>query len=263
MNYQVCLLLILLAACTDTPPDPPEREPCVAADVRAGKIVAVSGKVVDFVTGAPVANTIVDVTVGWDSGNGFPPDECPLLATLVTGADGRFGPVTVHAGSPLNPSIMLFLVHGGDRAPTSSDNRTCFDAVCTLDHTIAAPSNSLASAWRSELASGGMRNASTRGLVAFQFKNADGSPAADVQPTYDEGRFAFVPGTEARFLDHDRSTLLSATQRATVGSGVALLSRDKISAILVGGLRGAQRWATTGCLTTPGWIFLEDKFGPP
>jgi hypothetical protein len=142
-------------------------------------------------------------------------------------------------------------------------NTTCFDAVCTLDHTIAAPSNDLASAWRAELASGGMRDASTRGLVAFHFKNTDGSPAADVQPTYDEGKSAFAPGTEARFVDLDRSTLLAATQRATTGSGVALLSRDKLTAIFVGGLRGAARWATTGCLTTAGWIFLEDKFGPP
>src|ERR1044071_4747739 len=111
-----------LDAGSDATPPPPGDAPlpdCIGADVRARKTVVVSGTVVDFATGAPVAGATVDITTGWDTATpAFPSPQCPLIATLTSGPDGKFGPATVLAGSVFDPSIMLFEVHGADRANT-------------------------------------------------------------------------------------------------------------------------------------------------
>jgi hypothetical protein len=249
------------------PVDAASPPPCISADVRARKTVEVRGAVVDFVTGAPIAGVTVDITTAWDVPvPGFPPAACPLLATVTTGPDGRFGPVSVLAGSLFNPSIVLFMVHGADRADTASDNKTCSDSVCTLDHTIAAPAAALVASWRTELAAGGMTDAATNGLIAYLFKNADGTPAAGVTAQIDDN---FAPrdlraGEEVRYLAGDRSAVAAAGQRTTTDSGVALIGLAAVEAdSYVAGRRSTQTWPATGCLMQPGWIFLEDRTVSP
>ena len=84
MNRCIGLLIVttLLPSCLRDNPGGPEPEPdaspppppdgaqpgdCIAVDVRARKTVVVSGTVVDFATGAPVAGATVDITTGWDT----------------------------------------------------------------------------------------------------------------------------------------------------------------------------------------------------
>ena len=260
----------------DAPPDdPPPFEPndaqgCVKAELRATKTVNVSGKVVDFATGAPVAGAVVDITTAWDVTGQFPLPACAPLAVATTAADGSFGPIAVRAGSSLNPSFMMFLVHGGGRAQTASDLRSCAEERCNMFISIAAPTAAQAAAWRSELAAGGMPDAATRGLVAFFYRNIDGTPAEGVEVTQDFSTpMPLVRGREVRYLGAgaDAATVLPVAQTATSASGVALIglgspgTPDK--AIFVGGRRGTGAWQVTGCLEEPGWIFLEDKIGGP
>jgi hypothetical protein len=267
-----------LAACGDNPdalrdasgePPPMDAAPpsCVDPALRPMKSVEVTGAVVDFATGAPIAGVTVDVITAWDViAPAFPSPACPLLATLTTGPDGTFGPATVLAGSVFDPSIILFMVHGGDRADTASDNKTCTESTCTLDHTIAAPSAALAASWRSELTAGGMTDAATNGLIAFKFKNTDGTPAAGVTAQIDEN---FAPrdlrtGEEVRYLAADRAAVAPGTQRVTTDSGVALVGFAAVeSAGYIAGRRSAQTWGATGCFMQPGWIFLEDRTVSP
>jgi len=249
------------------PVDAAQPPPCIPADVRARKTVEVSGSVVDFVTGAPAAGVTVDITTAWDVPvPGFPSPACPLLATLTSGPDGTFGPVSVLAGSVFDPSIVLFMVRGGDRADTASDNKTCTDSTCTLAHTIAAPSAALAASWRSELVTGGMTDAATNGLIAFRFNNADATPAAGVAAQIDDN-FALRElrsGEEVRYLAGDRSAVAAPGQRTTTESGVALIGLAAVeSAGYIAGRRSTQTWATTGCFMQPGWIFLEDRTVTP
>ncbi|MBX3160310.1 MAG: hypothetical protein KF773_30380 [Deltaproteobacteria bacterium] len=254
----------------DPPPgDPPPR--CVPADQRATKTVEVRGTVVDFATGEPVPGASVDITTGWDVGGAFPGGTCPLLASVTTGADGKFGPITVQAGSPQDPPIMMFLVHGAGRVQTADDNRAaCQGSRCVLDHRLPVPSIDTARAWRKELAAGGMSNALTRGLVLFKFKEGDGSGAAGVGPrilTPDGGEpllRSLVPGQQVRFLEEDRATLAPAELATTTASGVAVIGLDTPDGVVnVAGERGAQGWAMTSCLLPDHWFFFEDRTGTP
>jgi hypothetical protein len=271
MNHLVALLA-LCSGCffnqtiDDAPPDPPDVPVgCIPNADRERQTVVVSGQVLDFVTATPVAGATVDVTTAWDVTGNFPHAECPLLATLVSDANGRFGPVSVKAGSIQQPSILVFLVHGGDRAQTASDARICAEPMCNVGHTIGAPTAALMATIRGELGAGGMTDAATRGLVAFRYKNPDGSNAADVTPALGlEAAVDLVPGTEVRFLDTDRRTVMPRTQATTTGSGMAIVGMDDPSkAIYVGGKRTTQKWTGVGCLVEPGWLFLEDKTGSP
>lgn len=238
---------------------------CIQPDVRDRTTVTVSGQVVDFTTGAPVAGATVDVTTAWDVVGNFPAADCPLLATLTTDAAGRFGPRAVAAGSTVTPPILAFVVHDGGRALTLSDARTCAAATCDLGHTIAAPSAAQAAQWRADLGTGGMAAAATRGLVAFTYKNSDGSPAAGVAPSV--GNLVTVPltpGPQVRFVDPARAALLPAAQATTSAAGVALIGVDATAgAAYLGGKRGAEAWAGVGCLVVPGAIFVEDKTVSP
>lgn len=249
-------------AAIDAPPVP---EGCIAADVRDDKTITVSGQVIDFTTGAPVAGATVDVTTGWDVIDNVPAAQCPLLASLTTDGQGRFGPMPILAGSTRNPPIVLFIVHGGGRAPTLSDNTSCAATTCNLGHTIPAPSSALADAWRTELAAGGMAQAQSRGLVAFLYKNADGTPAAGVAPS--QGTLTTVPlqaGTQVRFVAVDRVGLAPVGQAVTTGAGVALVGTSATAqAAYIGGRRGNELWAGTGCLVVSPAIFLEDRTVSP
>ena len=250
-------------AAVDAAIDAPEG--CIAPELRDDKVVTVSGRVDDFTTGEPVRGATVDITTAWDVPDNVPPAACPRLASLTTDSQGRFGPVDVMAGSTQNPPVILFIVHGGGRAPTLSDNRTCAEAHCNLGHTIAAPSSALADAWRTELAAGGMPQAQTRGLVAFLYKNADGTPAAGVAPF--SGNLVTVPlepGRDVRFVGVDRATLAPAAQQATTAAGVALVGIDAAAqAAYLGGRRGSDTWSGTGCLVVSPAIFVEDKLVSP
>lgn len=163
-------------------------------------------------------------------------------------------------------------VEGGGRALTLSDNRACANGAsdpCHLDHTIAAPSAALAAQWRADLASGGMADAAHRGLIAFLFKNRDGSPAAGVQPTA-ETFIDLRPGADVRFVDASRGGLTPATDVATSAAGVAVIGTMAIGpagpatgTIGIGGLRAAEQWVSTGSLIVPDAIFIEDRTASP
>lgn len=238
---------------------------CIQPAVRDNTTVTVSGQILDFTTSAPVPDATVDVSTAWDVAENFPAADCPLLATMTTDAQGRFGPLAVQAGSTLVPPIVVFVVHGGGRAPTISDARICAAATCDLGHTIAAPSSELAAQWRTDLASGGMTDATTRGLVAFLYKNTDGSPAAGVAPS--TGTLVvnpLSPGPQVRFIDPARSALMPVAQTTTSASGVALIGVNAThQAAYLGGKRAADSWAGTGCLVVPAAIFVEDKTVSP
>lgn len=249
------------------PPDarPPVPEGCIDNDTRAKKTVTVSGQVIDFTTSQPVAGATVDLTTAWDVVDKIPKPECPLLGTATTDAQGRFGPVDILAGSTVNPPVVLFTVTGADRARTLSDARTCAQDTCNLGHTIAAPSTTLAAQWRADLATGGMTEADTRGLVAFLYKNGDGSPAMGVVPF--QGSLVtqdLRPGLDVRFVDAARSALMPAAQTTTSSSGVAIIGIDAPEkASYFGGRRGNDAWNGTGCLVIEGAIFVEDKSVQP
>jgi hypothetical protein len=65
-------------------------------------------------------------------------------------------------------------------------------------------------------------------------------------------------GSEVRFLDADRATVMPAAQATTSASGLALVAAEGGS-VLIGGDRGDDQWFTTGCLLEQGVIFLEDR----
>jgi hypothetical protein len=253
------LALAVLTACFESTPDDPVDPPPASCDpaVRAEKLVTVSGTVVDFVTNTPVAGATVDVGTTFDG----TAEACPVEASLTSRADGTFGPVEVALGSTTNPVFVMFRVHGEGLALTASDNRTCDAASCTLDHTIAAVSKPVADAWRAELAAGGMPNAARTGLVAFEFRNPDGTGAESVVPEaiiIGEDRRFLVPGSEVRFVDTDRRALLPAAASFTSASGLALASIPH-EIVFIGGKRDELLWQPTGCTIEPGTIFLEGR----
>jgi hypothetical protein len=265
---------LLFSACVDgggdddQPIDPPTPE-CVSDAQRATKTVEVRGTVVDFITGEPVEGASVDITTAWDVTGNFPAGTCPMLASVKTGADGKFGPVVVKAGSPNDPPIMAFLVRGAGRAQIADDNRAACDGdTCILDHTIPAPSIDTARAWRKELAAGGMSDALTRGLVLFKFKETDGSGASDVIPRVmspdgsEPVLRGLVAGQQVRFLETDKATLANPASIKTTASGLALIGMDGVDGQLrVAGERGTATWLNIGCLVQSDWIFFEDRTG--
>jgi hypothetical protein len=254
----------------EPPPDAalPDAAPpgtCVPDQLRDDRTASVSGQVVDFASKAPVAGATVEVTTAWDVNGGFPVG-CPMQGTFTTDDQGRFGPALVAIGSSINPPIVLFKVTGAGRAPTASDARAiCSGADCgNLGHTIAAPAEALAATWRTELAAGGMNDAATRGLVLFEFREMDGAPAAGVTPTQGQATMVDLePGTQVRFLDADRSTLLGAAEGVTGGSGVAVIGVGTSGVAYVAGRRDADRWNALGVLLPGGWWFLEDERKAP
>jgi len=270
------MLLLLVSGCfgrgddENLPPPvdapPPNVPGCVTNETRQQLEIAIDGIVLDFATQDPVAGVTVDVTTGWDVAGNVPRADCPLIATLTTDADGRFGPVTVNAGSTEFPPILLFLVHGGDRASTSFDARAACaigDGTCNpLTVSIPAASAALDTAWRTELAAGGMVSAATRALVAFKYKNTDQTGAADVVPNV--GNITpirdLIRGTEVRFLAPDRATLLPVAQNATTDSGLALIGLDNgTGRVDLGGKRVTDQWLSVGCLESSGFTFFEDN----
>lgn len=261
--------LALCSACTSGDDGPTEPPPgCVPSAVRDGTTVSVSGTVRDFATLAPVAGVTVDLTTAWDVTGNIPKPECPLLGSDTTDASGHFGPVEIQAGSSQTPPIVLFIVHGGDRAPTMSDNRTCSEPTCNLGHDIPTPSAALAARWRTDLAAGGMADAATRGLVAFLYKAGGGVPAEGVEPIASSEPPRLRPGLDVRFVGPDRGDLLPATQATTSASGLALIGVASATtatdhSILVGGQRGTDAWSVTGSLVADGFIFFEDKTVSP
>ncbi|MBL8622892.1 MAG: hypothetical protein JNK64_16365 [Myxococcales bacterium] len=272
----VGLAALALAACGEDTLVPAEPVPapahCVQPDVRRAIVVEVSGTIVDFTTGQPVPGATVAITTAWDTEGDIPAADCPLLATVTTDAEGRFGPLAVYAGAGALFPIMLFRVEGGGRALTLSDNRACANGAsdpCHLAHTIAAPSAALAAQWRADLASGGMADAAHRGLIAFLFKNRDGSPAAGVQPTA-ETFINLRPGADVRFVDASRGGFTPATDVATSAAGVAVIGTMAIGpagpatgTIGIGGVRAAEQWVSTGSLIVPDAIFVEDRTASP
>jgi hypothetical protein len=270
MRTTIIAVSLVVSACDlSEPPDPGPPCPGQGFDERAH--ATVSGSVVDFATGAPVAGAQVDVNNGWETFAPFP-EGCPPIATFTTRDDGTFGPETLAIGSSVEPPILIFLVTGADRAQTASDLRVngCVEAQCgDVVHSIAAPAADLAAAWRTELAAGGMPLADERGLIAFEFREPDGTPAAGVRPstTTGTGLRLLEPGSEMRFLDADRATMAPADQSSTLASGLALTAFDApddrdTEIRYVGGERGeepVEHWFSVGCLVRDGWVFLEDR----
>ena len=246
---------------------PTSSEPeCVPAEDRPSRTVTVSGAVVDWATGEAIAGADVAVNTAWDVGGESFPAGCPTLATLTTTGDGQFGPAEVEIGSPLDPPIAIFLVTGDELGDTASDQRTtCEGADCgDLDHTIAAPSRTLAAGWRAELGRGGMPDADTRGLVLLEYRNPDGTPAEGVFPEYLFGFSGPIPDTEVRFLEPDRAALAPTGTSTTTASGVALIAlRTSGNSDFIAGSRGEDSWEAVGVLAPPGWFFLEDREQSP
>ncbi len=251
---------------------------CGAPEPGRNSVMTVSGQVVDYASGEPIAGAEVAINVAWDPANPFP-TECAPLDTLMTGEDGRFGPAEVDLQTIQYFPIVLLRVTGDEITPTASDQRLdCgedgFDCG-ELDHRIAAPSREVFAAWREELMAGGMTDADDRGLVAFEFRNPDAMPASDVIPWIGLiGEDALEPGTQVRFLEEDRATLAPPDTAATTASGVALIGLlpsdgvddgyDPEDALdFIRGTRVSDGWDETGVITAPGWVFLEDKQQAP
>ena len=237
-----------------------EPPACVDPADRAGLSVTVSGHVLDHATGEPIEADVAFNTA-WDVADDFPAG-CDPLATFVTDVDGAFGPETVDANTVNDPPIGIFLVSGDDVADTLSDTRmTCSGAECDdVDHTIVAPTRELADGWREQMEVDGMADATTRGLIVFRFREADGSPAEGVVPQTLSGPDLLRPDLDMRFLDEDGVSLAPAGTDRTTASGIALIALgDEAPTDYVFGTRGEERWSALGVLAPPGWLFLEDE----
>ncbi len=261
----VVLAVVLGAGCMDSGddlgnfPPPPQPQPLPPAKPHR---MLIDGTVLDFTTGAPVAGATVDLGTAWGS------EPHPRLVTTTTGADGRFGPIEL---ATLGSDYVLFTVTGAGRTRTLSDNHECEGQLCTLTHRLVVPSSTLAAQWRSDLAAGGMPDAATRGLIAFQYQqpNSDvGSPGVVPYGLVDAGgdhptERDLRGGPEVRFVGADRAALLPATQTSTSEAGVAVISADDSSLAFIGGKRQLEDWALTLCLVENGAIFLEDREESP
>ena len=274
MKYS--LLLALLAACDSStspaddelPPDAAATADCVPPDLRATRTASISGQVIDFVTLESIPDSLVTFTTAWDTNSLAPLPECDAIDTLRASADGTFGPSTLEVGSTLDPPIALYQVTDASRAPTASDERmTCdADTECfAAPHLIRAPAAALATSWRTELAARGVPFASTRGLVVFEFRESDGTPAANVTATLYGGSDAepLTPGLEVHYLAADRATLTPSTTPSTTASGLAIISvsTEDFPATSIGGHRDTPiaSWDATGVLVMPDTLFLEDR----
>lgn len=287
MRATVMLGLTLCAGCElyfgddDSPPlvpdarvgQPPDAGPadCLPETSRTADCeVDVGGELVDFTTGAPVGPAQLRVTTAWDTVPFFPPVSCPALGFVTAGADGLFDALDVRCDSPAHPPVLLVTVDdppgGADLlAPFAVDQRlTCLTSPpqdCgSAGGVIAVPSAAMASAWRTELAAGGMPNAAQRGLVLYAFFELDGSPATGVVPTIREGTVdrVLIAGTEVRFVAGDLESLVRADAGMTGTSGIAIIALAG-DAALIGGLRGTERWDPVGVMVSPGWWFYETR----
>lgn len=254
-----------LAACSDRDETPIITSipvaPCGPDPALDELDVTVQGTVVDFLTGEPRAGVTVDVARVWEPEAVFPDDSCSV-AKLTTDAAGRFGPVSVKLGpapSLFESKYVLFLAQGDEISPTGSDNRVMVGS--TIDHTIAAPSLELIDTWRSELDEGGMNAARTRGLVAYRYDEADGTPATGViaQRATILGNNTLERGSEVRYLSADRATLQPVSRPSTTASGLALIGVAPIDrgTVEIAGARNGESWGDIGCLVGEGWVFLE------
>ncbi len=261
----------LLVACTDLPDRLDEADVAIPGDCSGGSSdeIKVSGTVVDRETQAPVAGAKVDITEAWAGYEGFPKAGC-RLGTATTGADGRFGPIKVHAGQS-DPTIVM-LVTGAGRAPTIADHSVgCLFGCSDVDERIAAPSAELATQWREELYAGGMKYALNRGLVAYTFQDSMLAPASRVTPMWygqlilDPETHEFERGAEVRFLDEDAITLTAVERTTTTRSGQMLLGYEgNLQGYYnVVGVRSPERWAGVGVIVATGWIYIETSGSPP
>jgi hypothetical protein len=233
--------------------------------------VDIGGTVVDFVSRAPYAGMAeIEVTTGWDTIPPFPLG-CPPLQVVTTDGVGAFTVTDAICDSPLFPPVLLLMVSGGageTRAPTATDSRlTCSGNDCGVwSGEIRVPSTMLATTLRQQLQAEGMPNATTRGLVIFEFRDLAGNPQAGVTPFYREGTVdrPLVAPREVRFISGTRDTLVRSDATMTGTSGLAVIAIDGATSGFIGGTRsGGMRWEPVGVLFADGWIFLEDKTQSP
>lgn len=220
--------------------------------------VSATGTVIDFVSGAPHA-----APVGVELGSWYAtPPFCP---EWWLSADGGGFSRSFTLRALLGAPILVARTGGvGPLTPVLSDQTaTCPSdgGPCTIDDfTVPVLSTAVASAWRAQLAAGGMEDAGTRGLVLYEFREPDGSPAQGVGPLLDDifaGPQPLAPGTEVRFLAADRRSLLPAGTMTTGESGAAIIALPGPWGF-VSGERGGVTWGAVGVSTVPGEIFFED-----
>ena len=265
MRFTPIVLFSFLPACSSGPLAERLAQPDVAIPAAcAGGTTQfdVSGMVVDFVTGEPVAGATVDFTEAFTGARVFPSNGCLIAPGTVTDAAGAFGPISVSA-LEANP-IVAFLVTGAGRAPTVHDKAIgCLLGCNAPSQTITAPVQELVDGWRAELYDGGMEYAFNRGLVAYKFHDSAGMPAAGVSPIYRHDPFAdgrpLRSGSEVRFLEEDRATLGRIGQTTTLGAGTALIGAPATEKgyFRIAGQRGAETWASLGVMSATGWLYLE------
>ena len=234
-------------------------------------VVDVTGTVLDFVARTPYAGMPdVDFNTAWDSAPPFPA-ACDPLVTFVPDTAGAFAMTDTVCDSPLFPPIVMLLVQGGSsdpRAPTATDARlSCTGSDCgAINVSIPVPSAELATSWRNQLQAEGMVNATTRGLVIFEFRDTAGNPQAGVTPFVRDiagDRPLLAPG-EMRFISGTRDTLIRSDATMTGSSGLAIIALADASSAFIGGTRaGGMTWEPVGVLFADGWIFLEDKTPTP
>ncbi|HKA88027.1 MAG TPA: hypothetical protein VKE22_10190 [Haliangiales bacterium] len=246
--------------------DVANAKPCLEdADRTHACTVPITARIVDFVTRQSVTGRPrIDVTTAWDTYPGAFPDGCASLSSQTLPAGGTFDDPSASCRSRLFPPYLLLIVEGGSPDPRA---RTAWDRhlACVVDRCTAVvadvwvPSAADVAAWRAELAAGGMPRAGVRGLVLFQFNERGGGTAAGVVPAH--YGLVYRPGTEVRFLDADRRTLLPAGTTATGPSGLAVVGVDvgDYEAGAIGGTRGSDVWRDTGVFFVDGWIFVEDQ----
>ncbi|HUS66896.1 MAG TPA: hypothetical protein VMZ28_20300 [Kofleriaceae bacterium] len=243
---------------------------CNPDEVRSERTAEISGQVIDYVELDSIDSAYVEFTTAWDTNSIAPAEQCGVIDSFRTGDDGRFGPETLEVGSQLTPPIALFEVSEGGRARTLSDqSMTCegADGVCLApDPLIRAPAAALGLAWREELEARGVADALGRGVVVFEYREADGTPAEGVTATLWGGESAeeLEVDVQVSYLAADRTALAPAGTSATTESGVALISVDApYNAVTIGGHRGAgedaEQWDDVGVLVMRGWFFLEDQ----
>src|SRR5687767_6377936 len=100
MRFAPTVLIAVLPACADNGPlaerldgpDVPIPGDCVGGTTEFD----VSGSVVDYVTGEPIAGANVDITEAFSGAQTFPTNGC-LIGSTITNAQGAFGPIKVRA----------------------------------------------------------------------------------------------------------------------------------------------------------------------
>jgi len=268
MRFAPTVLIAALPACADNgplaerldEPDVPIPSDCNTAGTTS---FDVSGTIVDYATGEPVAGANVDFTEAFSGAQIFPTTGCLIGATAVTNAQGAFGPVRVT--TPDSGPIVAYLVTGAGRAPTVHDKSVgCLLGCNSPPQTITVPSQELMDVWRQELYDGGMEYALNRGLVAYKFHDSEGNPAVGVTPIYKRDVFSdderrLHSGSAVRFIEADKQTLGGVTQMTTLGWGTALIGAPATQKdyFRISGVRGSEKWASLGVMSATGWLYIE------